>query len=126
MSDDRTTVQDLRAIVAEFVSARDWEQFHNPKDLAAAIAVEAAELQALFLWRSADDAASLALAGGMRMAMKEELADVIILCLSLANAAGVDVSSVVRQKVEANGAKYPVELSRGSAAKYTELRDGGE
>jgi NTP pyrophosphatase (non-canonical NTP hydrolase) len=124
MTDGETTVLHLREGVAAFVRERDWEQFHNPKDLAAAIAIEAAELQELFLWQGPDQVEQTAASVTGRERITEELADVLILCLSLANRLEVDIAEAVERKMAANAAKYPAERVRGRADKYTSYLDG--
>ncbi len=119
MPDSDTTLKDLRDRVAVFVRERDWEQFHTPKDLASAIAIEAAELMELFLWRSAAEVENIAAGPKTRQTVHDELADILILCLSLANRLGVDVADIVLRKMEANRVKYPADVVRGSAEKYT-------
>ena len=99
-----------------FRDERDWGQFHNPKDLAISVSLEAAELLAVFQWSGAD----LTVAGKAQQAT-EELADVAIYCIYLADALGVDLPEAVSKKIDADAAKYPVEKSRGNARKYTEL-----
>jgi NTP pyrophosphatase (non-canonical NTP hydrolase) len=119
LSDEAITLLELRKSVSDFIAERQWQQFHNPKDLVAAIAVEAGELQELFLWKTVAESASSLSEGALRERVEEELADVMILCLSLANAVGLDVSKVVMRKLAANNSKYPLSLSRGRADKYT-------
>lgn len=106
MSDKFVTVEELRDLVAAFVEARHWNQFHSPKNLSMSIAIEAAELMELFQWT--DDTADVPVEQ-----LREELADVVIYCLSLANATGIDLATAVRDKVKANTRKYPVERFRG-------------
>ncbi len=120
MPDADTTLQDLRERVAAFVHERDWEQFHTPKDLASAI--EAAELMELFLWRNAAEVEAVAAGPESRQKVQDELADVLILCLSLANRLEIDIAHAVLRKVELNRAKYPADVVRGSAEKYTYYR----
>jgi NTP pyrophosphatase (non-canonical NTP hydrolase) len=105
--DADTTIGTLRAEVARFVEERDWAKYHNPKDVAMGIAVEAAELLETFLWRSQDDP--------IPPEATDELADVVIYCLSFANAAGIDLSEAVRRKLALNAAKYPASEWRGRA-----------
>lgn len=114
--DERTTVQDLKALVKQFVRQRDWEQFHTPKNLSMGIAVEAAELMEVFQWH--DAAASAALMGDARArrAAREELADVMIYCLAFANRSGIDVVRAVRSKLARNRRKYPARRSASPKA----------
>jgi NTP pyrophosphatase (non-canonical NTP hydrolase) len=115
MADQSTTLTDLRQRVAEFVAARDWGQFHVPKNLSVAIAVEAAELMEHFQWLTSEQAA-LALQDETKLAaVSDELADVFIYVLSLANALDVDVSTAVLKKLERNEERYPAAEWRGRA-----------
>ena len=112
--DDETTLGELKRSVAAFNEARDWGQFHTPKDLAMAVSIEANELLELFLWRDAEAPVDEA-------RLREELGDVCITLLNLANVTGVDLSEALRDKLALNDARYPVALSRGKALKYDEL-----
>jgi len=108
-------VAHLRQRVAEFVAARDWEQFHVPRNLSAAIAVEAAELMEHFQWLTHEQAAAAMQDEAQRAAVADELADVLIYGLSLANALDVDVSTVVLSKLERNERRFPIEAWRRRA-----------
>ena len=111
----------LLVLLRKFRDDRDWKQFHNPKDLAAAIAIEAGELQEHFLWKSKDEVAADLAAPAKRQEVVDELADVLICGLLLADFLGVDIDEAVRVKTAANARKYPVSKARGTARKYTEL-----
>lgn len=111
----------LLELLRKFRDDRDWGQFHNPKDLAAAIAIEAGELQEHFLWKTTDEVAADLAAPGRRQAVVDELADVLICALLLADCLGVDIDAAVRSKTAANARKYPVSKAKGTARKYTEL-----
>ena len=102
--------------LVQFRDERNWAQFHNGKDLAVALSVEASELLELFLWKSETDAEPSRL--------KEELADVFAFAFLLANKYGFDVRQIVLDKIETNGKKYPVDLAKGNANKYTDLTNG--
>ena len=115
ITDDEATVAHLRQCVAEFVAARDWEQFHVPRNLSVAIAVEAAELMEHFQWLTHEQAAAAMQEEARRAAVTDELADVLIYGLSLANALDVDVSTVVLSKLERNERRFPIEAWRGRA-----------
>jgi NTP pyrophosphatase (non-canonical NTP hydrolase) len=118
------TLAELTAAVCRFRDARDWAQFHTPKNLAAAIAIEAAELQERFLWQT-DAEVSRELADPAKLAgVAEEIADVVMFAMLLADRLGIDLAEAIPAKLAANEQKYPVALARGSARKYTELRDG--
>ncbi len=120
-SDARTTVSELKSSVLAFVRARDWEQFHSPKNLSMALAAEAGELMEHFLWSTPDQAATLARDPAKRERIAEELADVVIYALEFANMTGIDVSSAIEAKLASNARRYPVEKARGRSDKYTEL-----
>ncbi len=109
MSDTHEITQALLT----FRDERDWAQFHNPKDLALALNIEAGELLESFLWKSAEQANE----GEIR----EELADVFAYAFLLADSYGLDVKQIVLEKIKKNALKYPVEKAKGSAKKYTEL-----
>lgn len=105
-------IEALRA----FRDERDWAQFHNPKDLAAALSIEAAELQELFLWKHPEQ-----LEDTDPQRVREELADILAYALLLADHYAFDIEQIVLDKIEQNGRKYPVEKAKGTAAKYNEL-----
>lgn len=102
----------LQALL-KFRNERDWEQFHNPKDLALAINIEAGELLELFLWKDAEDA--------KKERVKEELADVFSFALLLAEKYDFDVEEIIMEKIKSNAEKYPVDKAKGTAKKYNEL-----
>ena len=112
----------ITAEIRRFRDERDWSQFHTPKDLAAAIAIEAGELQERFLWKTGPQIERDLEPGTARDAIVEEIADVLMFALLLADRLHVDVGAAIAAKLAANAAKYPVALARGSARKYTELR----
>jgi NTP pyrophosphatase (non-canonical NTP hydrolase) len=106
-------MEEIIEALIKFRNERDWEQFHNPKDLALAINVEAGELLELFLWKNAPEANP--------DKVKEELADVFAFAFLLADKYKFDVKKIVLDKINKNGEKYPVEKAKGTAKKYTEL-----
>ncbi|MBN1343113.1 MAG: nucleotide pyrophosphohydrolase [Phycisphaerae bacterium] len=110
--DDQTTVAQLKHIVAEFVSQRDWERFHDPKNLSMAIAIEAAELMEHFQWLRTDQLDS-EISNDQLDEIREELADVTAFVLSLANVLKIDLSSALQRKMSKNEAKYPADEFRG-------------
>ncbi|MBI5690838.1 MAG: nucleotide pyrophosphohydrolase [Verrucomicrobia bacterium] len=120
-SDSATTLAELKSRVLAFVRERDWEQFHNPKNLSMALAAEAGELMEHFLWADADQSKAIALEPTKRGKIADELADVVIYALEFANITGLDVASAIEAKMAANARKYPVEKARGRSEKYTEL-----
>lgn len=106
-------IQQITDTLIRFRNERDWEQFHNPKDLALAINVEAGELLELFLWKKPEDANI--------DRIKEELADVFAFGFLLADKYGFDIKQIVLDKISKNSEKYPVSKSKGTARKYNEL-----
>lgn len=113
MKDKSTTIRELRNLVAEFTRERDWEQFHDPKNLAMSIAIEAAELMEHFQWDRNEQIPAILEDPGRRREIEEELADVICYCLSLANNLEIDLSEAVERKVLKNAEKYPPGEYRG-------------
>ena len=114
---------DLAAAVARFRDEREWAQFHTPKNLAAAIAIESAELQELFLWKTDGEIDHDLAEPARRSAAADEIADVVMFAMLLADRLGIDLAGAITAKLAANAEKYPVHLARGSARKYTDLRD---
>jgi NTP pyrophosphatase (non-canonical NTP hydrolase) len=112
-SDDATTVAELRKLVADFVAERDWSQFHSPKNVSMALAIEAAELMEHFQWLTTDASRELASEPEKLAEVGEELADVIGYSFALANELGLDISSAVRAKMVKNAEKYPADKYRG-------------
>ena len=112
-TDDDTTVAELRREIAEFIRERDWEQFHDPKNLSMAIATEAAELMEHFQWISVEESREVARDPKRLAEVGEELADVVCYALAMANALGLDLASTIRQKMAKNAEKYPAEEYRG-------------
>jgi len=112
-------IEKLRLVLREFATERDWEQFHSPKNLAMALNVEAGELLEIFQWLTEKESLNpdekvLANAG-------EELADIILYSIRLADRLGLDINSEVERKIEANAKKYPVDKAKGNAKKYNEF-----
>ena len=108
-----TDFQEIIKALLQFRNERDWEQFHNPKDLALAINIEAAELLELFLWKKSEEADI--------EKIKEELADVLAYTFLLAEKYNLDVKEIVLEKIKKNAEKYPVDKAKGIATKYNEL-----
>lgn len=102
--------------ILKFRDDRDWKQFHNPKDLAISISLEAAELLEVFQWSGSDTACD-----GKQEKIKEELADVLNYCVLMADACNLDLDEIVIEKIKRNNEKYPVEKAKGKSDKYTEL-----
>ncbi len=117
MSDERTTLQQLKEKMAAFVRERDWEKFHTPKNLSMSIAIEAAELMEHFQWLTVEESKTLDPEALSQIG--EELADIVIYSLSLANTLDLDLAETILAKMEKNVRKYPSEKVRGKAHKYT-------
>lgn len=113
MPEPSSDIGQIIAALTRFRDERDWAQFHNPKDLAVALSIEAGELLECFLWKAHAEA-DLA-------RVKEELADVLAFSLLLAEHYQLDVKQIMLDKIAQNAGKYPVDKARGSAKKYTEL-----
>lgn len=106
-------IKEITDKLVQFRNERDWEQFHNSKDLALAISVEANELLELFLWKQPEEVE--------KQKIKEELSDVFAFAFLLAQKHGFDIKEIVLEKIKANAEKYPIAKAKGSAKKYTEL-----
>lgn len=119
------SIRELTEKITAFRNARNWKQFHNPKDMAISISLEAAELLEVFQWSGSDTAAD---SEKKIEKIKEELADVLIYSLLMGNDLGLDISEIVNDKLEENARKYPAEKAYGRADKYTAYRtaDDGE
>jgi dCTP diphosphatase len=113
MADHQETIAELRQVVDQFVQERNWAQFHNPKNLSMALAIEAAELMEHFQWLDLDESRTLADDAERLAAVGEELADVMCYALALANALKLDVADSVRAKMIKNSRKYPAAEFRG-------------
>ena len=120
MADDKTVVAELRARVEAFVAARDWRQFHAPKNLAMALSCEAAELLEHYLWVEAASSQQVTDDPARRAKIEGELADIAICLLNLCNVLGVDLSAALEKKLAEADAKYPADKVRGQAKKYDE------
>jgi dCTP diphosphatase len=112
-------IEVLRDKLRQFAAGRDWDQFHSPKNLAMALSVEAAELLEHFQWLS--DAESAALAPEKRVEIREELADVLLYLIRLADKLDIDLATAAADKLSVNAQKYPIQKARGSSKKYTEF-----
>lgn len=104
---------EIKDRIKKFTEERDWAQFHNVKDLALALSIEASELNECFLWKSADQ--------GNVDKIKDELADILIYALLFADKYDFDLNEIISQKLDKNEKKYPVDKAKGNAKKYTDL-----
>lgn len=109
-------ILEITKALVDFRDERDWKQFHDTKNLAIALSIEVAELNELFLWKSIKESEEVDVER-----LKEELADVFAYALLLAEKHNLDVKEIILEKIKRNGEKYPVEKSKGTATKYTEL-----
>jgi NTP pyrophosphatase (non-canonical NTP hydrolase) len=116
---DPDPIKEIAGILREFATAREWEQYHTPKNLAAAMSVEAAEVLEHFQWLTPEQSTALPDAERARVAL--ELADVLLYLLRLADRSGIDLERAAWEKISLNAEKYPADKARGSARKYDEL-----
>ena len=113
MSDQNTTIAELRESVRQFVAQRDWQQFHSPKNLSMALSIEAAELMEHFQWITPEDSRKIGDDEDKIQAVREELADVLCYALAIANELDIDVATAMREKMKKNEQKYPADEFRG-------------
>lgn len=106
-------IKNLTEKIKQFNKERDWDQFHNPKDLAMALNIESSELLELFLWKRNEDVNI--------EKVKHELADVFMYALNIADKFDLDISDIVNEKLAINATKYPIEKARGTSKKYNDL-----
>lgn len=109
----KNDIKEITEALIKFRDERDWEQFHNSKDLAIALSVEAGELLELFLWKNAEQA--------NKENIKEELADVLSFAFLIAHKEGFDLKEIILKKIKSNAEKYPIHKAKGTAKKYTQL-----
>ena len=110
--DNTTTIQDLKTVVEDFVEERDWAQFHSPKNLSMALAIEASELMDLFKWKTVEEAQE-EMKDKLLEDATDELADIMIYSIAFANRNGIDIAKAVISKTEKNKAKYPADKFKG-------------
>ncbi len=120
-ADNETTISQLKERIRSFADARDWEQFHSPKNLGMALASEAGELMEHFLWVDLEESRRVCDDTAKRGLIADELADVLIYALRFADVAGIDAAEAVFTKLARNEERYPVEKAKGSSRKYNEL-----
>ena len=109
-------IERITDFIINFRNDRDWEQFHNPKDLAIALGIEAAELNELFLWKTVEQAEEVD-----PEKIADELADVLVYAIMLAHKQGFNIEEIIMNKMKKNGEKYPVEKAKGRMTKYDQL-----
>ncbi len=120
MQEQQMNLQGLREKLRSFTEERDWQQFHTPKNLATALSVEAAELLEPFQWLKTGEASELS--PDSLAAIRYEMADVLNYLVMLADSLEVDLLAAAYEKIQHNAQKYPIEVARGNAQKYTQLQ----
>ena len=113
MNDSNTTIKELKKIVEDFVSERDWSQFHNPKNLSMALAIEAGELMDIFKWNTTQECEGMMSENNTRQDAADELADIMIYALAFSNRNNINISSAIEKKMIKNRKKYPTEKFKG-------------
>ena len=113
-------ISELQAKVIQFRNDRDWAQYHNPKDLATALSIEASELQEIFLWKDVTEVETLKSDSRVSKRVKEELGDIFIYALTIAYELGLDPTQIVLDKIETNEKRYPADKVKGKSKKYTQ------
>lgn len=113
MNDATTTIAELKRLVENFVNERDWQRFHDPKNLSASIAIEAAELMEHFQWLRSEELPGVRNDAGQMAEIREEVADVAAYLLSFADRMGIDLAAALEDKMQKNALKYPAEKFRG-------------
>ena len=113
MLDKKLTLKDLKSKVENFVNERDWEQFHNPKNLAMSISIEAAELMEIFQWSSNDESSQIMDTKDSRIYAIEEIADILIYTIAFCNRNNIDISEAILSKLKKNKKKYPKDKFKG-------------
>lgn len=114
-------IEQIKQKLRDFAEAREWDQFHSPKNLASAVSVEAAELLEIFQWLTEEESKNLDEKN--RLNVEQEIADVFLYLLRLSDKLNINLLQVAEQKIALNELKYPVELSKGNSMKYTEFKD---
>ncbi len=121
MNDDSATISAAKSLVRDFCSERDWDQFHTPKELAIGISTESSELLEMFRFKSDAECVEMIDDPEKSENIRDELSDVFYFVLRFAQMNGIDLYSSLSKKIAKNGLEYPVETSKGSNRKYTEL-----
>ena len=122
-SREKSDISRLQDAITRFAAERDWHQFHDPKNLAMAVAVEAGELMDHFRWVHSDQSRKVLDDARTRAGVEEEAADVLILLLEFATVCGIDIAAAAERKMARNAERYPVDLSKGRAVKHDRLRE---
>ncbi len=109
---------EIQDMIRKFAEARDWDQFHSPKNLSMGLAIEAAELLEVFQWLTEEQSRDIVKDEKGLASVREEIADIFIYLARLSDKLGIDIEEEVKRKMKVNEVKYPVELSKGNATKY--------
>ena len=117
--DSETTINEIKKWIQDFNDVRDWDKYHHPKELAISISLESAELLEHFQWKEKEPIKSMKANKELMQSIKNELSDIMIYSLNFANKLDIDMSEAIRKKIEENNRKYPADLARGKADKYT-------
>ena len=120
-TDQERKIHELKEIIGEFCDVRDWGQFHNAKDLAIALSVEASELLEIFQWKDSEEVKALFENEEKREDVADEMADVLYFLVRMSQMCGIDLSEALERKMIKNGEKYPIEKAKGSNKKYNEF-----
>lgn len=121
VEDQEKTLHEIKETVKKFCEARDWDQFHNAKDLAIALSIEASELLEHFRWKDEKEVSALFENPEKREKIEDEMADVLYFLVRLSQRYNIDLSESLNRKIEKNNKNYPIEKAKGSNKKYTEL-----
>ena len=124
--DDKTHIQELKDEILDFVKARDWEQFHNPKDVSLALVIEVSEILEHFRWKTNDEVLELLNDDSKKKELSHEVADSFYLLLRLASVCNIDLTSSLREKIKIINERYPIEKVKGKAHKYTHYQDSNK
>lgn len=117
---DLNSLKELQLLVADFINRRDWKKYHNVKNLAMSISIEAAEIMELFQWLTNEEATQcITTDPKLRAKLEDELADVLIYCLSMSHHAGIDLNKVIREKLMQNEKRFPIEIVSGKLGPYS-------
>jgi NTP pyrophosphatase (non-canonical NTP hydrolase) len=117
LNDSNTTFAAVKSLIEKFIQDRDWKKFHTPRNLAESICIESAELLEIFQWTTADEAKSMVKDAAELKKIQEELADILIYCISMLNATGTDIVKALLNKIRKNETKYPSEVFKGTYSK---------
>ncbi|MFA5480474.1 MAG: nucleotide pyrophosphohydrolase [Candidatus Muiribacteriota bacterium] len=121
MTDNKTTIEDLKKFIDVFVEERNWKQFHTPKNLSMSISIEAAELMENFQWLESAKSHDIVNDKANFENVKDEISDIVVYCINLANVLNIDLAESIEHKMKKNRKKYPVEKAKGSSRKYNQL-----